>query len=69
MKKYYKNFTGNKMFWQPVKLFFFDKAPNITLLYENNIISNDKDVSETLNSFIKKLWIHLKLKKTRSREN
>ena len=60
-KKYYsnldiKNITDNKKFWQTVKPLFTDKGSknqNITLVKDNCIISNDQDVSESLNNFFK----------------
>ena len=58
-KKYYSNLdiktiTDNKKFWQTVMPFFTDKGPknqNITLVENNCIISNDQEVSESLNKF------------------
>ena len=47
------NIVGNKMFWACVKLFFSEKQKsthNITLI-EKNIISKEKEVAQTLNTF------------------
>ena len=54
-KKYYnslniKEVTDNKKFWKTVKPFFTDKSKggdNIILVENENIISEDNDVSET----------------------
>ena len=58
-KKFYKNldlnnFTDNKKFWKTVKPLFSNKGPNnpkITIVKNDNIITEDKDVAETLNTF------------------
>ena len=44
----------NKTFWQTVKLILFDKAGSnskITLIHNNTIISDDKEVAETMNDY------------------
>ena len=53
-KKYYKNLnlkniTDNKLFWKTIKPFLSDKsthASQITLVQNNNIVSDEKDISE-----------------------
>ena len=58
-KKFYtklntKNVTDNKLFWRTVKPFLSDKTPtnsNITLINGDEIVSEDKTVSEKLNNF------------------
>ena len=58
-KKYYqnldlKNITDNKLFWKTIKPFLSDKntqTSQITLVQGNNIISNEKDISESFSSF------------------
>ena len=48
-----KNFTDNKKYWQTVKHLFSDSAgiQNITLVENENIISNDDKIAETFNIF------------------
>ena len=58
-KKFYDNlnlkeFTDNKNFWKTVKPFLSEKTNSsykITLVEEDKIISEDKQVSEILNCF------------------
>ena len=58
-KKFYsnlnlKNITDNKKFWKNIKPFFSNKGiskTEITLIEGANIISNDLEVANTLNSF------------------
>ena len=59
-RKYYTNLdikkiTDNKRFWSTMKPFFSDKGAetkrNITLVEGNDILTEDKDVANTLNSF------------------
>ena len=60
-KTFYSNLdlneiTDNKKFWKTLKPLFSDKGPRkqkITIVKDNEIISADKDVAETLNSFFK----------------
>ena len=60
-RKYYenldvKNVTDNKNFWKTVKPLFSDKGPsnqNITLVRENEILSEDTDTAKALNNFFK----------------
>ena len=61
-KKYYnnldlKNITDNKLFWKTIKPFLSDKGSKgskITLIDDNkNVVSDDHNVSETLNNFFK----------------
>ena len=50
-----KNITDTKKFWQRVKPLFTEgpKNQNITLVENNCIISNDQEVSESLNKLFK----------------
>ena len=59
-RKYYTNsdikkITDNKLFWSTMKPFFSDKwtgtKSNITLVEGNDILTEDEDVANTLNSF------------------
>ena len=60
-KKYYsnldiKNITDNKKFWKTVKPLFGDKGgmgEKIVLVENDKIISDDKEVAETFNTFFK----------------
>ena len=68
-KNYYanldlKNVTDNKLFWKTIKPFLSDKGPKcskITLVQDQNIISEDQQVSETLNNFFKNAVASLKI--------
>ena len=61
-KKYYNNLnnnkiTDNKLFWKRVKPLLPEKGTrfaNINLVDKVNIISEDRDVAETLNNFFEK---------------
>ena len=49
-----KNVCDNKTFWKTVKFFLLDKIVSkeqITLVENNEIISEDSAVAQTLNSF------------------
>ena len=49
-----KNVCDNKTFWKTVKLFLSDKIVSkdqITLVENNEIISEDSDVAQTLKTF------------------
>ena len=69
-KKYYNNLdlndiVDNKMFWKTMKTFLSDKATQssqITLVDENNIISEEAEVAETLNNFFDKAVTDLEIK-------
>ena len=60
-RKFYKNLdlntiTDNKKFWKTLKPFFPDKGPKnqkITIVKDEEIISEDKEVAESLNSLFK----------------
>ena len=57
-----RNVTDNKTFWRTMKPFFSDKAlgkNTITLVEGNDIISEDVEVANTLNSFFKNAVKHL----------
>ena len=60
-----KNITDNKKFWQAVKLFLSEKNKSrekITLIKENDeIISDDVEVANTLNKFFSKIVKNLKI--------
>ena len=49
-----KNVTDNKAFWKTVKPFLSDKITSkekITLIEENEIVSNDENTAQVLNTF------------------
>ena len=57
-KKYFsnldmKNYTDNKKFWNTVKPLFsnYGESRTITLIEDENIISNDEELAKTLNHF------------------
>ena len=60
-KRFYNNLevnklTDNKLFWKTIKPLFSDKSTNtkqIVLNHDDNIISNEKEVAETLNTFFR----------------
>ena len=60
-KRFYINLevnklTDNKLFWKTIKPLFSDKSTNtkqIVLNHGDNIISNEKEVAETLNTFFR----------------
>ena len=50
-----KSITDNKAFWKTVKPYLSDKVTSkekITLIEENEIISNDENTAQVLNTFI-----------------
>ena len=58
-KRYYenlsvKNVMDNQTFWKTVKPYFSDKGSNsrrITLLKNNSILTDDRDIAKTMNNF------------------
>ena len=60
-KKFYNNIdissiTDNKKFWKTVKPFFSEKhfgKKKVILVEDEHIISNDKEVAETMNIFFR----------------
>ena len=68
-KKYYsnldeKNVTHNKTFWKTIKPFFSDKVVSretITLIEEDEIIENDSNTQEILNTFFFDIVSNLKI--------
>ena len=55
---------GNKTFWKIVKPFLSDKIlsrEQITLVENNEIISEDIDAAQTLNSFFSNIVTNLKI--------
>ena len=55
----------NETFWKTVKPYFSDKESNsrrITLLEKDSILTNDKDISKTMNSFFINIAKNLNLK-------
>ena len=49
-----KQVSDNKLFWKRVKPFFNDKwhnSPKITLVEENNIISDEEEMANILNNY------------------
>ena len=59
-----KNICHNKTFWKTVKSFLSDKIVSkeqIPLVENNEIISEDSDVAQTLNSFFSNIVANLKI--------
>ena len=69
-RKFYSNLkieliTDNKTFWKTVRPLFSEKhfcSKLIPLLVDDNIISSDKEISETFNTFFSKAVENLKVK-------
>ena len=62
-----RNITDNKQFWKTVKPFFSNKVAEnekITLIEEDKVVSEDKEVAETFKSYfetlVKKLGVNNK---------
>ena len=72
-RKYYSSLdisdvTDNKRFWKTIKPLFSDKgvsSQNITLVKNDNIISSNQEVSETLNNFFKSAVNSLDIRENR----
>ena len=68
-KSYYSNLdhkkiVDNKTFWKTIKAFFADKGvnhDNITLVENEETVSYNKEISETLNNFFSEVVTNLKL--------
>ena len=61
-----RNVTINKLFWKTVKPFFFDKGPmrqKITLIENDEIIGNNKEISEIFNNFFSSIVAKLNIPK------
>ena len=61
-----KQVSDNKLFWKSVKPFFSDKTSNsskITLLEENNIISDEEEIASIMNNYFINVTKTLNLKK------
>ena len=61
-----KQVSDNKLFWKSVKPFFNDKGSNsskITLVEENNIISDEKEIANIMNNYFINVTKTLNLKK------
>ena len=61
-----KQVSDNKLFWKSVKPFFNDKGSNsskITLVEENNIISDAEEISNIMNNYFINVTKTLNLKK------
>ena len=59
-----KNVCDNKTLWKTIKLFLSDKIDfkeQITLVENNEIISEDSNVAQTLNSFFSNIATNLKI--------
>ena len=69
-KEYFNNLnikqvSDNKLFWKSVKPFFSDKGSNsskITLVTENNIISDEEEIANTMNNYFINVTKTLNLK-------
>ena len=63
-----KNVLGNKNVWKNIKPLFSDKSPNdktITIVHENEVYSDEKEVSELLNQFFKDAVTNLQITENR----
>lgn len=63
-----QNITDNKTFWQTVKPFLSDKSNNknkITLIENEEVISNDGDLSEIFNSLFANVTKELNINKNK----
>ena len=61
-----KQVPDNKLFWKSVKPFFCDKGSNsskITLVEENNIISDEEEIANIMNNYFINVTKTLNLKK------
>ena len=61
-----KQVSDNKLFWKSAKLFFNGKGPNsskITLVEENNIISDEEEIANVMNNYFINVTKTLNLKK------
>ena len=61
-----KQVSDNKLFWKSIKPFFSDKASNsskITLVEENNIISDEEETANIMNDYFINVTKTLNLKK------
>ena len=61
-----KQGSDNKLFWKSVKPFFSDKGSNsskITLVEENNIISDEEEIANIMNNYFINVTKTLNLKK------
>ena len=69
-KQYYKNLNvknvvDNQTFWKTVKPYFSDKGSNsrrITLLENDSILTDDKDIAKNMNNFFINITKNLNLK-------
>ena len=61
----FRDAKQNKKFWETVKPFVSDKGngqENTTLIHDDNVISNDKEIATIFNNFLKlqwSNWVHL----------
>ena len=61
-----KQVSDNKPFWKSVKPFFNDKGSNsskITLVEENNILSDEEEIANIMNNYFINVTKTLNLKK------
>ena len=69
-KTYYSNLNvkdvvGNKKFWKTLESFFSDKSnnfENISLIENDNLLTDDLEIAETFNKYFQKLVPNLDLK-------
>ena len=72
-KSFYRNLNitnvlDNKNFWKNIKPLFSDKSPKdktIAIVHENEVYSDDKEVSELLNQFFKDAVTNLQITENR----
>ena len=67
-----KQVLDNKLFWKNIKKCFSDKGPSsskITLVEWNDIVSNEKEIGNTMNDYFTNVTKTLNLKKQFSARN
>ena len=63
-----KNINDNKTFWQNCKAFFLN-SDQFTLIHNDEIISDDKNIAKTFNGFFSNIVKNLNLKVNESSLN
>ena len=61
-----RDVTDNKLFWKTIKPFFSDKGPmreKITLIENDEIIGNNKEISKIFNNFFSGIVAYLNIPK------
>ena len=76
-KKFYsqldiKNITDNKLFWKTMKPFLREKCTyvsKISLVYDDNVISDDQELADTFNNFFEHAVDNLEIQEYQSDHN